>query len=120
MRIRPGVARRYSPVSGTKPSNTPSTCWKKRHVVAPPRSQPLGVRARLEPIYYKGELVGHVRKYSDALMMFLLKAHRPDKYRDNIKVDHAGARISIDTPAPVFNLVPGVAARQTPDDAPAL
>ena len=43
-----------------------------------------------EPIYYKGELVGHIRKYSDALMMFLLKAHRPDKYRDNIKVDHAG------------------------------
>ena len=70
----------------------------------------------MEPEYYKGEVVGHTRKYSDALLMFLLKANRPDKYRDNIKVDHAG---SIDTPAPVFNLVP-VAARTSPDEVAAL
>jgi hypothetical protein len=32
------------------------------------------------------ELV-QVRKYSDTLMIFLLKARRPEKYRDNAKVE---------------------------------
>ena len=27
---------------------------------------------------------------SDVLLMFLLKAHRPDKYRENSRVEHAG------------------------------
>lgn len=31
-----------------------------------------------------------VRKYSDALMQTLLKGSRPDKYRDNHKVEHVG------------------------------
>lgn len=31
-----------------------------------------------------------VRKYSDTLAIFLLKAHNPDKYRDNSKVELAG------------------------------
>lgn len=33
------------------------------------------------PVYYKGEQVGTWRFYSDALAMFLLKAHRPARYR---------------------------------------
>ena len=33
------------------------------------------------PVYYKGEQVGTWRFYSDALAMFLLKAHRPERYR---------------------------------------
>ena len=32
-------------------------------------------------MYYKGEQVGTWRFYSDALAMFLLKAHRPERYR---------------------------------------
>ena len=32
------------------------------------------------PVYYKGEQCGTWRHYSDALAMFLLKAHRPEKY----------------------------------------
>lgn len=43
-----------------------------------------------EPVYHKGEVVGHVRKYSDTLLIFLLKAHRPHKYRDNYKIEHGG------------------------------
>lgn len=39
-----------------------------------------------EPVYYKGDEVGYVRKYSDSLTMFLLKAHRPDKYRERSEV----------------------------------
>lgn len=45
----------------------------------------------LEPIYYKGDMVGTIRKYSDTLMIFLLKAHAPEKYRDNQRIEHTGA-----------------------------
>ena len=40
-----------------------------------------------EPVYYKGQVVGGVRKYSDVLLIFLLKAHRPEKYRENVRVE---------------------------------
>ena len=65
-----------------------------------------------EPVIHKGELMGiwvdddgHVvtentpnarkipltiKKYSDVLLMFRLKAMRPEQYRDNFKVEHAG------------------------------
>jgi hypothetical protein len=36
----------------------------------------------LEPVYQKGELVGHVRKYSDVLAIVLAKAHAPEKYAE--------------------------------------
>jgi hypothetical protein len=38
------------------------------------------------PVYQKGVLVGYERVYSDTLMNTLLKARRPDKYRENINV----------------------------------
>lgn len=31
-----------------------------------------------------------IRKPSDVLLMFLLKSLRPDKYRDNVKLEHSG------------------------------
>ena len=34
------------------------------------------------PLLYKGKEVGHTRTFSDPLMMFLLKAKRPEVYRD--------------------------------------
>jgi hypothetical protein len=42
-----------------------------------------GVEGVLEPVYYAGKPVGAIRKYSDNLLMFLLKALKPEKYRDN-------------------------------------
>ena len=33
--------------------------------------------------YFKGEPVGTVRKFSDQLLMFLMKAHRPELYGQN-------------------------------------
>jgi len=39
----------------------------------------------LEPVFYQGEIVAKVKKYSDTLLIFLLKAHRPEKFRENIK-----------------------------------
>ncbi len=44
-----------------------------------------------KPVYYKGKVVGSITKYSDKLLMFLLKAHRPQKFRDGGKVEHPGA-----------------------------
>lgn len=40
-----------------------------------------------KPVYYKGEHVATDVQYSDQLLMFALKAAKPDKYRDNVKVE---------------------------------
>lgn len=34
------------------------------------------------PHFHQGRVAGTVRKYSDTLLMFLLRAHRPERYRD--------------------------------------
>lgn len=34
--------------------------------------------------------VGTIRRYSDSLMQLLLKAHRPEKYRERQQVEHTG------------------------------
>lgn len=39
--------------------------------------------------------IGVIRKYSDSLMTTLLKAHRPEKYRERSEVQHSG-RIEIE------------------------
>jgi hypothetical protein len=46
------------------------------------------VEGTTKPIYHRGERVGEVQVYSDALLMLLLRARRPDKYRD--RVEHTG------------------------------
>ncbi|HEX5269601.1 MAG TPA: hypothetical protein VFW33_03890 [Gemmataceae bacterium] len=65
-----------------------------------------------EPTIYQGELCGTwvdpdgnvvtkdtpgarlvpltVKKYSDQLLLALLKAHRPEKFKDNVKLEHTG------------------------------
>jgi hypothetical protein len=45
-----------------------------------------------EPVFQKGELVGHVRRYSDNLLMFLLRGRRPTVYRN-------GAAVEVNIPA---------------------
>ncbi len=44
--------------------------------------------------WYKGKPGGTVRLYSDVLLMFLLKALRPEKYRERVEV--RGSLASID------------------------
>jgi hypothetical protein len=39
-----------------------------------------------EPVYQKGALVGRIRKYSDRLLEVLLRAHRPEKYRETVRI----------------------------------
>ena len=35
-----------------------------------------------EPVFYRGEACGTVRKYSDTLLIFLLKGAKPEKYKE--------------------------------------
>lgn len=39
-----------------------------------------------EPVFQKGQQVGAIRRYSDQLMLTLLKAHNPDKFRDKVEL----------------------------------
>lgn len=71
-----------------------SAAWKEAMEVAIERLE-MEARRRaeqgvLEPVFYQGEKVGAVRKYSDTLLIFLLKAHRPEKYRDHASVELTG------------------------------
>ncbi len=36
----------------------------------------------LEPVFYKGKAIAAVRKFSDTLLIFMLKGAKPEKYRD--------------------------------------
>ena len=39
-----------------------------------------------KPIFYKGEQVGAVTEYSDALLMFLLKGNKPEKFKERADI----------------------------------
>ena len=44
-----------------------------------------------EPVgWYQGVPGGSVQRYSDTLLIFLLKGRRPDKYRERQQVEHSG------------------------------
>ncbi len=43
------------------------------------------VIGRRDPVYYRGKKVGHIKRYSDQLLILLLKGHRPAKYRENYR-----------------------------------
>lgn len=48
------------------------------------------VDGTLKPIYQGGKLMCKVREYSDTLLIFLLKAHKPERYRERHQVEHSG------------------------------
>jgi hypothetical protein len=45
-----------------------------------------GVKGTMAPVYQAGKLVGYKREYSDALLTLVLRANRPEKYRDRVDV----------------------------------
>lgn len=47
----------------------------------------------LKPVFYQGDAVGFIKEYSDTLMVLLLKAHRPEKYRERTDVTSGGEKI---------------------------
>lgn len=77
-----------------------------------------------EPVYQRGELVGTVRRYSDNLLMFLLKKRDPS-YRENHRVEFGGSfGVDVDSPALVEALgrfakqIDGYVNRRPDDVAP--
>jgi len=40
-----------------------------------------------EPVHYHGKRIDVITRYSDRLLMFLLRAHRPEKYREHVAVE---------------------------------
>ncbi len=56
------------------------------------------------PVYFQGKRVGITKEYSDPLLMFMLRGHRPHKYRERV----AETPKQIDKPA--INVI--VLARQ--------
>lgn len=44
-----------------------------------------------KPIVFQGVITDTVKEYSDTLTIFLLKGGKPDKYRDNSKVELSGS-----------------------------
>jgi hypothetical protein len=48
------------------------------------------VEGVLEPVFYQGEECGQVRRYSDTLLIFRLKALKPDMYRERAAIEHTG------------------------------
>lgn len=41
-----------------------------------------------EPVFYKGDECGRIRRYSDTAAIFLLKGGRPEKFRE--RLEHTG------------------------------
>lgn len=52
------------------------------------------VEGWLEPVFYEGEECGHKRKFSDTLLIFRLKALRPEKYRERVETEVKGLNIT--------------------------
>ena len=40
-----------------------------------------------EPIFHRGQQVGSVKKYSDRMLEMLLRARKPEKYRDRVSIE---------------------------------
>jgi len=67
-----------------------------------------------EPVFRQEKQVGVIRKYSDILLIFLLKALKPNKYRDQATLEHTGQglvfRIDL-TPPPLPDQITNGASR---------
>jgi hypothetical protein len=51
-------------------------------------AQRRGVNGVDEPVYYQGQTCGAVRKYSDTLLMFMMKARDPLRFCDRARTAH--------------------------------
>lgn len=48
------------------------------------------VDGTMKPVFHQGVQCGTVQEYSDTLLIFMLKARNPEKYRENVNVNHSG------------------------------
>lgn len=47
-----------------------------------------GIHGTPEPVYYKGEVVGSIQRYSDPCLIFYLKGRRSDVFKDRSEIDN--------------------------------
>ena len=68
-----------------------------------------------EPVYHAGKCIDTVRKYSDALLMFLLKGAKPEVYKDRVVTELSGpggAPIAVeDVPAAIAEILQSARGR---------
>ncbi len=69
-----------------------------------------------EPVFYQGVACGAIRRRSDTLLMFLMKAHAPERFRDNYSIEHSGPHGAPLAPATVIVYMPDNG--RDPDPAP--
>lgn len=53
-----------------------------------------------KPVFHGGQEVGSVKAYSDALTMFLLRAHFPEKYRERAEAIKSARSVEVITGVP--------------------
>ena len=46
-----------------------------------------GSEGTLKPVFYQGKGCGEIREYSDTLLIFMLKARRPETYRERSDIN---------------------------------
>jgi hypothetical protein len=61
------------------------------------------VKGTAEPVFHQGAAVGTVQKYSDTLLIFMLKARNPGKYRDNNNTGQSGDTLVKGYPAEMLD-----------------
>ena len=62
-----------------------------------------GFEGLLKPVYYQGKKIGTIREFSDTLLMALLKAKAPARYRDRAKaIDAVGVGEAV---APTYTVI---------------
>lgn len=72
-----------------------AAAWEEAVEVAADTLEAEGWRRAVDGVdkpvgFYQGEAAEHVKEYSDTLLIFLLKGARPNKYRENMKLEHGG------------------------------
>lgn len=43
-----------------------------------------------KPVTYQGQITATYKEYSDRMLEMLLKAHRPEKFKDRVSNEHSG------------------------------
>lgn len=68
--------------------------WKEAEEIAADRLEREAWRRAVEgvdkPVTFQGQITATYKEYSDRMLEILLKGHRPEKYTERQKVEHAG------------------------------
>ncbi|MBU1800633.1 MAG: terminase [Bacteroidetes bacterium] len=67
-----------------------------------------------KPVFYKGKQVSVIQEYSDLLLIFLLKANDPAKYRERYEISGAGGgslEVDIDPKSKLISALDSLSAR---------